>query len=622
MSQIAIDPTRLGTVEDVTGSRVSVKLDAATTHGLLFYRGEGYRVGQVGSFVRIPAGYVDLFGIVVQVGAGAAPGPPELAAQLGTRWLRVELVGEGRRGGKFERGVSQYPSIGDAVHVVTETDLRLVYAPMDAESHVSIGRVASAEGIRAFIDLNRLVSRHSAVVGSTGSGKSTTVASLLAALSDNNKFPAARVVLLDLHGEYVRAFGDRATVFRIGADTSKGENELNIPFWALTAEELMTVSMGIITGTPLTIAQEWLLKARRASRPSGRPHGLRDADVTIDTPLPFSVHELWLHLYSVQCATHTVSENQNQSEATRAYEKEGDPAADSIGDSATLTRPKFLAVDQSQTANPKVYKGQYAGQARTHIDTLEVRLRDPRLAFLFQPGQWAARKDGSTAADLDSLLASWLGATTPICVFDLSGIPKAVLDELVGAMLRILYDALYWGRCKPEGGRDRPLLIVLEEAHAYLGTQAKNRAAIAARQVAKEGRKYGVGLMLVSQRPSEIDGTILSQCGTTVAMRLTNEADRGHVRSCSSDSLEGLFSMLPILRTGEALVVGDAVNLPVRAVIDLPPEGRRPDSEDPKVVAQRDKDGKRRPRIGWTEQLYAEDYKLLVKAWRAQKPTV
>ena len=224
------DLTRLGTVEDVTGPRVSVKLADETAHGLLFVDGEGYRVGQVGSFVRIPAGYVDLYGIVAQVGAGAAPGPPDAALQLGSRWLRVELVGEGRRGEKFERGISQYPSIGDAVHVVTESDLSAVYAPGDSESHVAIGRVASAEGIRAYLDMNRLVSRHSAVVGSTGAGKSTAVASLLAAVSDKTRFPAARVVLLDLHGEYAKALTDRASVFRLSPRVDTDELPLSVPY--------------------------------------------------------------------------------------------------------------------------------------------------------------------------------------------------------------------------------------------------------------------------------------------------------------------------------------------------------------------------------------------------------
>jgi len=615
------DPSRLGTVENVDGSNINVKLSDNTPSGLLFVNGEGYRVGQVGGFVRIPAGYVDLFGVVSQVGAGAAPGPPELAPQYGNRWLRVELVGEGRRGGKFERGISQYPSIGDSVHVVTETNLKTVYSPSDDDSYVAVGRVASAESIRAYLDLNRLVSRHSAVVGSTGAGKSTAVASLLAAVSDQERFKSARVVLLDLHGEYAKAFGDLARVFRVGADAKLGEMELHVPFWALTAEEFISLSMGSISGIPLTLLQEWLLSSKKASQAGGVPHGLPDLTVTVDTPLPFSVFKLWLDLYSLHCANHFVSENQNQTETTRAYLEGGTPPQKAIGNADKLVRPKFAPVNQ-EAGTKKVYKGLYAGQPRTHIEILESKLRDPRMRFLFDPGDWAVANDGTTKADLDSLLAEWIGADVPITVFDLSGIPTAVVDDLVGAVLRILYDALFWGRLKPEGGRERPLLIVLEEAHAYLGGESKRRAATAARRIAKEGRKYGVGLMLVSQRPSEIDTTILSQCGTIVALRLTNDKDRGQVTSCASDNLKGLFSMLPILRTGEALIVGEAVNMPIRAIIDRPPEGRRPNSEDPLVVVPKGKNGKRKRSGGWTEAVKNENYKPLVEAWRKQDPVV
>lgn len=278
------DPSRLGTVEDVNGSSVSVKLSESTPGGLLFVNGEAYRVGQVGGFVRIPSGYVDLYGVISQVGAGAAPGPPELAPQLGNRWLRVELVGQGRRGTKFERGIAQYPSIGDSVHVVTESDLKTVYAPGDDDGYVAVGRVASAESIRAYLDVNRLVTRHSAVVGSTGSGKSNAVANLLGAVSDQARFKSARVVLFDLHGEYAKAFGDQARVFRVGADATAGEHELHVPFWALTAEEFISITMGSVSGTPLTLLQERLLSSKRASKAAGVAHGLPDTTVTIDTP--------------------------------------------------------------------------------------------------------------------------------------------------------------------------------------------------------------------------------------------------------------------------------------------------------------------------------------------------
>jgi DNA helicase HerA-like ATPase len=614
------DPSRLGTVEDVNGSSVSVKLTENTPSGLLFVNGEAYRVGQVGGFVRIPCGYVDLFGVISQVGAGAAPGPPELAPQLGNRWLRVELVGEGRRGSKFERGISQYPSIGDLVHVATESDLKTVYAPGDDDAYVAIGRVASAEAIRAYLDLNRLVSRHSAVVGSTGAGKSNAVANLLSAVSNRDHFKSARVVLFDLHGEYAKAFGNLARVFRVGADVAAGERELHVPFWALTADEFIAMSMGSVSGTPLTLLQDRLLSSKRASKAGGVAHGLSDLAVTVDTPLPFSVYQLWHDLYSLHCSTHSVSMNQNQSDTTRAYEQLGAPLVKQVGDADKLERPRFRPLKDDKNDPDKVYAGSYGAHPRTHLEVLEGKLRDPRMQFLFNPGEWSVAKDGTTKSDLDALLSAWIGAETPISVFDLSGVPTAVVDDLVGAVLRILYDAVYWGRLKKEGGKERPLLIVLEEAHVYLGAQSKNRAATAARRIAKEGRKYGVGLMLVSQRPSEIDATILSQCGTVVALRLTNDSDRAQVTSCASDNLKGLFSMLPILRTGEALIVGEAVNMPIRAIIDRPPEGRRPDSDDPMVVVPKDSAGKRKRSGGWTEPVVDENFKPLVEAWRRQDP--
>lgn len=608
----SIDPSRLGTVEDVNGSSVSVKLADSTPSGLLFVNGEAYRVGQVGGFVRIPSGYVDLYGVISQVGAGAAPGPPELAPQFGNRWLRVELVGQGRRGAKFERGIAQYPSIGDSVHVVTESDLKTVYAPGDEDGYVAVGRVASAESIQAYLDLNRLVSRHSAVVGSTGSGKSNAVANLLGAVSDREHFKSARVVLFDLHGEYAKAFGEQARVFRVGANAEAGERELHVPFWALTAEEFISISMGSVSGTQLTLLQDRMLQSKRAAKAGGKVHGLADLAVTVDTPVPFSVYQLWHDLYSAHCATHSVSKNQNQTEATRTYL--------ATGDSEQLERPRFRPLKDVKDDPDKVFAGQYGDLPRAHLDVLESKLRDPRMQFLFRPGDWSVTKDNTTAADLDALLSAWIGADTPISVFDLSGIPTAVVDDMVGAVLRILYDAVFWGRLKREGGRERPLLVVLEEAHVYLGAQSKSRAASAARRIAKEGRKYGVGLMLVSQRPSEVDSTILSQCGTVIALRLTNDSDRAQVASCAADNLKGLFSMLPVLRTGEALVVGEAVNMPIRAIIDRPVEGRRPDSDDPVVVVPKGANGKRVRSGGWTEAIENEDYGPLVEAWRKQDP--
>jgi DNA helicase HerA-like ATPase len=171
---------------------------------------------------------------------------------------------------------------------------------------------------------------------------------------------------------------------------------------------------------------------------------------------------------------------------------------------------------------------------------------------------------GQTAQDLDTLLAGWLGHDRPITILDLSGVPSSVLVRLIGSILRIVYEALYWSREKTEGGVLRPLLVVMEEAHRYVSPGSGNVAADVVKRIAKEGRKYGVGAMLVSQRPSEIDETILSQCGTLIALRLSNPADRGRVKGALPDNLSGLMDLLPVLRTGETIISGEAARLPVR----------------------------------------------------------
>lgn len=179
-------------------------------------------------------------------------------------------------------------------------------------------------------------------------------------------------------------------------------------------------------------------------------------------------------------------------------------------------------------------------------------------------------------------------------------------------MLRIVYDALFWGRNLAEGGRERPPLVVLEEAHSYLARQSTSFATTAVRRIVKEGRKYGVGALIVSQRPSEVDATVLSQCGTFVTMRLTNSNDRGQVVAAVSDNLEGLVRMLPVLRTGEAIIIGEAVNLPMRVVVEAPQMDRRPDSADPMVF---DDTGPG----GWNKAREPEDYGELVALWRSQR---
>lgn len=616
------DPTFIGKVQDVHGASITVELSDDTVTGLSFVHGEGYRIGQVGSFVRIPLGFVDLYGVVSQVGAGAAPARDEDQHVYGNRWVKVQMVGEGQRGGRFERGISQHPTIEDRVHIVTETDLLAIYGSGDPQDFVSVGHLASAESIPALVNINKLVTRHCAVVGTTGSGKSTTVAGLLTALSEPTRYPSARIVVFDIHGEYEKALSDRAAVFRGTVKGSKNQSALCIPFWALSFEELVGLAFGNMTDEKqMAAVADAIIQLKREALQGQPREGVEESSVTVDSPVPFSLHKLWFELHKREHQTVVPRPGGSADEADPAYVLGTDGQPLQLGDAMTVTPPLYRTVKTTGPAIERVQWGPDPIGMRRQLAGLASKLRDPRLKFLFQPGDWLPDFTGKVAKDLDELLQGWIGGLQPITVLDLSGIPASVLNDLIGALLRILYDAIYWGRNLPEGGRERPLFLVLEEAHAYLSKDNSGSAASAVRRIAKEGRKYGVGMMLVSQRPSEIDSTILSQCGTLFAMRLANDTDRGHVTGAASDNLKGLFDMLPVLRTGEAIIVGEAVSLPVRTLISAPPPHRRPDSVDPRVAARgnEEKDGYDGPG-SWVQRRDPPDYAALLRQWRTQDP--
>ena len=611
------NPTYLGTVQDVQGATISVALDKDTISGLVFIDGRGYRVGQVGSFIRISIGLFDLFGIVSQVGAGAVPEALAHTEPYGHRWLKVQLMGEGHRSGDFQRGISQYPTINDEAHLVTEQDLTRVYGRPNEPNCVRLGSIASAESIPALIDIDRLVTRHSAVLGATGSGKSTTVASLLASISEPDRYPSSRIIVLDIHGEYHAALKDRATIFRVNADVERDEKPLFVPYWALSFDELLRITpFWGISDTDRAALVDRIKRLKLASLKAKGRRGVTSDTVTVDSPVPFSIHRLWYELYREVLSTHTVGPGGNQSQDTEAIADDinGEKL---LGDIMSVQAPEYRPITSS--GPDRVYLSGASLNIRRQILAVESFLRDTRYDFLFRPGPWCPKPnlqdlDAQPAKDIDALLKAWVGGDKPITILDLSGVPELILMDLIGVLLRLLFDALFWARYLPGGGRQRPLLVVLEEAHTYLGVGNEGPAAIAARRLVKEGRKYGLGAMIVSQRPSEIDSTILSQCGTIFAMRLANTNDRSYVTGTVSDNLEGLFNMLPTLRTGEAIVVGEAVHLPLRAFIDAPAKNRRPDSHDPLIY---DPDATK----GWNQQKQPENYVLVLEKWRSENPT-
>jgi len=588
-------PTYLGNVSAVTGSSVMIELAPQLNSGILIIGGRTHRIGQVGSFVRIPQGYNSLYGVISETSESSLVGDDSELLKTKRRSVKVELVGE-VIGEEFERGIGQYPSINDEAHIVTDKDLKLIYGNKDS-GQVVIGKLSSSDSINVSVDLEKLVTRHSAVLGSTGSGKSTSVSSLLRSIvcddEDNIVYPSSRVVLIDIHGEYSSALGDIAKTFSVNPRAD--EEKLLIPYWCVSPYSLVDFLCGQVNEKSKNsiidrIYQE-KIKFIKKNAEDDKFSMIDPNRVTPQTPIPFNLKQLWYDLSFDDAVTWGEKTHDNPS---IAYE----------GDPETLVAVKF---NPPATGTAAPYKGGENVLKRS-LDFFRSRLLDQQYSFLLTPDKWEPNLENEIELDLDDLLKSWLGHDKPITILDLSGIPSTRLDLLLGSLLDILFEASIWGRRLEVGMKNRPLLLVLEEAHRYLSNETSGLAKNMVRRIAKEGRKFGLGTMLVSQRPSEIDETILSQCGTFFALRINNQTDRSRVKSAMSDGLSGLIDSLPVLRTGEAIVAGEGAKLPMRCRFKLPTKGRYPDSIDPNVVPL------------WAKEKGKEEYDKLVTAWRNQDP--
>lgn len=560
-----MDATYLGTVRKVAGAKVLVEISTDVPSSNPIINGRVHRLGQIGSFVRIPVGYLNLYGIVSMVGASEGKEKEDdeyVSLSSGQRWLEIQLVGEAYGNEEFQRGVSIFPTLDDEVHIVTEEDLSIIYAPT-GESTINIGTLAASESLKAYININKLVTRHCAIVGSTGSGKSNTVAALLKALTAG-EFPSSRVVVIDPHGEYGAALVDFAKVFSIG-DTI---NPLIVPFWAMSFDELawFLVDKKTANETAQDLRLRDAIYALKKQQCGALSAGAVNADsITSDSPIPFSLKQVWYDFDRELRVTY--------SDIARTEE-----ALIGEGNSEILESASFTPHGAGTTPPHKPLQGSLMGP---YVNRIISRLKDNRFDFLLNPHDF----DGTTK-DLHNLLESWVGHDKPITVLDFGGIPSDLTDLIVGVLTRILYEGMYWGRDIEAVGRTRPLLVVFEEAHSYLPKGGSSQfvagyASQSVRRILKEGRKYGIGALVVSQRPAELDETILSQCGTFIALRLTNAEDQGRVKATVPDTLASLVDLLPALRTGEAIVLGEATQIPSR--IRLPLIEPRPNSDDPKV---------------------------------------
>jgi len=573
----SVDPTYVGQVASVAGGIVRVRLRRDLPTTLVLVEGESYRVGQIGGFFRIPVGYTQLYAVCSQVGADAVPlssatelailerDPAKEEGLAGYRWMTIILFGEST-GGQFERGVGQYPTVGDEVHFVTSGDLAIIYGRGPSSGGLTIGNVASTSGIPATLDLDRFLSRHCAIVGSTGAGKSNLVSVILEALA-SVEFPSARVLVIDPHGEYAGVATGRSVVFRL--TPGEGEQPLVVPYWALPFDELLSITFGGMSPTNEAAIRDMVQDMKREAAVHLQNPPPAEA-ITADSPIPFSIRQLWFDLDDFERRTFRTEGGQR---VPTEVERAGNPQQ-LISNVYPIHAPG--AKEPFKNPSPR-------GIGR-QLELARSRLTDTRYAFLFSPGGFTPDLTGRIGADIDGLVASWVGHERPLTILDVSELPSDVASDVVGLLLRIVYDTLFWAGSLRVAGRTQPLLIVVDEAHRFLPEGGDSSCHRILTRVAKEGRKYGVGLAVVTQRPSDVDATVLSQCGTMIALRTTNPGDRSRVAAAFPDDLGGLVDLLPSLRTGEGLFVGEAMFVPSRVRVHLTraPEG----GADPKVSAR------------------------------------
>src|ERR1035437_3975398 len=399
--------TEIGEIDSINGNTISVKMSDSLKSNIPIIDGVDYKVGQVGSFLKVSLGYTNLYGIVTQVGAAAIPDKlKEVIAQdyakyKNQQWLSIVLVGE-QTGNKFERGITQFPTPGDIVHLVTIKDLEIIYGGFSEENSVVVGNISVSESLTARIDIDKLISRHSAVLGSTGSGKSNAVAVILNAIAEKG-FKSSRILIIDPHGEYSEPLKGKCKIYKVNADA--GENNLFIPFWALPFDQLLEIFSQTLLDQNKDYVRQKFLEAKLESNNNNKL-GVNIESISADSPIPFSLNKLWGELDTFERLTFK--------DTNRTI-----PDLISLGDYEKLESNKYQPA--STTNNPPYFNPQRKG-ILYFTDQVRNRIKDNRYSFLFDPSEYKPDKDGKCTKDLDSLLVDWVGGEKPITILDLSGI--------------------------------------------------------------------------------------------------------------------------------------------------------------------------------------------------------
>lgn len=588
MSEFRINSDlEIGTVFEVAGSAIKISLKRDITELTRSFSGRVYDVGQIGSIVKLHLGRRIIFATVKLLRLqtdeeSAALGAPDRGAtNQDKRVIEADLLGEAVFNSSnnsllFRRGVSTFPLPLQAVHLTTKEEIELLFQSVETarddgiQSYVPIGSYIGATSVECRANIDRLFGQHCAVLGSTGSGKSSAVAAIIHSVLEHPLRAGAdtkpTIILIDPHGEYSSAFGDLAQVYRAYDSLVLGEegaSNLKLPYWLLSSDEFRSLVIGK-TEFEATSQANTVYKALTHARMHAA--GLvRSAAGEVPADLPAGQHP------------------------EEPFLTEGTGPEQVAGFDRDRPRPFKLQEFRDHIVNRQAKRpaGQGWGPVTASdfqkdyasiLNKFRVLTTDPRISFLMD-------EFGEASPSLSDILAQFLnlggGEDRPLKIVDISGLPNEVAGPLTGAIARLLFQyKLHQSRTQRESD---PVLFVCEEAHRYVPNRGEAQyevAQSAIRRIAREGRKYGLGLMLVSQRPADIEGTVISQCNSWIILRLSNSSDQEHVSKFLPDALAGMTKMLSSLPRQEALFVGEAAAIPSKIKLRTLTKDQLPDSND------------------------------------------
>lgn len=541
----------IGSVIEVNSEKITVEISRSINNYNFVHNGLLYRIGQIGSFIKIISGLSCTYGMVESFSTFMQKDDQYLDKKI----LTVVLIGYQDVAGNFERGSKITPSINDNVYVIEKEDIEVIFKS-SVPFPIQVGNNYYDETLPVYLNLNELVLKHSFIVGSTGSGKSNTASCIIENIVKN--YLSSRILIIDVHGEYMNYLERNAVEYSVYSKT----NKLIVPYWMLSFNTLCKL-FGISSDVSVvsTVTEEFRDMIFKMKKEYIIENHLEETiklnDIDINSPIPFSINNIWYEFFSRGYGTYyTVSRERGD----YAYKK-GENGNSLKGDPTIMIKPQFEPYTVSTTAPYKSLETYF----RNIADNMFKILKNDSYDFMF--GSSASLKN---IEDINKLIVSWIDNDKQITILNLSGIPYQVLDIVIGIIVDLIFDVIYYSIKAKKKYEGRPILMCFEEAHRYLNSSNNNSySEKAVERVMKEGRKFGIGAMIISQRPAEISNTIISQVSTYIALRLTNTEDQAKITSFAPNNFSVFLKALSSLGAGEAFVIGESLKLPMKVKMPL-----------------------------------------------------